>query len=123
MTSTITPATVALQAVAAATKPAKTAPKTKTVLTPGQVQALKRRSALKAKIKEMENRVQAYDAYIDEVLDAAGADIGTTKDGINVVERMYSTNTRYDRQVLTTRFPAAAAASFVSSRYTYLKTI
>jgi len=123
MTTSATPATVALSAVQAASAPTKPAKKETTVLTKGQVQAIKRRSILKAKIKEMEARVKAYDADLDEVLDASGADIGVTPDGLKVVERMYSTNTRYDRQVLTTRFPAAAAASFVSTEYTYLKAL
>ena len=122
MSTSATPATAALASVqAAAAQTPKT--KAKTVLTKGQVQSIKRRAALQTKIKAMKARVEAYDAEFQDILNESGADIGVTEDGIKVVERMYSNNTRYDREVLVSRFPAAAAASFRSTPYSFIKTL
>lgn len=106
--------------IAATVKPKK-APKVKAVLTKGQLRSVKRLANAKRQMKAWEAKKAQYEAEVRAAL--GDAEIGTTEDGLNAVEVMHSKNSKYDRQVLTTRFPAAAAAAYVETPYTYLKTV
>lgn len=113
----VTPATVALKV---AKKP--TVVKAKTVLSPKAIRAAKMFSNAKAAIKLAEDRKKRA----EEILRAELGDsfqIGTTQDGLNVVEVMKSSNTGYDKETLLTSFPEAEAAAFRRTHYTYLKTV
>lgn len=106
--------------VAKAIKPIK-APKVKAVLTKGQLRAVKNLAAAKRAKKDAESRIARWEAEVRAAL--GDAELGTTADGFNVVEVMHSKNSKYDRQVLTTRFPEAAEAAYVETPYTYVKVI
>lgn len=110
--TTITPATVAK-----AVKPVKT----KTVLSPKALRAVKAFSNAKAAIKLAEARKDRAEAILREALGDNG--IGTTEDGIKVIEVVESARSGYSKDILTTLFPEAAEASYVKTGYTYLKTV
>lgn len=103
--------------IASAVKPLKL----KAVLTPGQLRSVKRLAAAKAAEKAAKAKVEKYTVEVAYAL--GDAEIGVTPDGLNAVKVVHSKNTRYDRQVLTTRFPEAAAASYVETPYSFLQVV
>jgi hypothetical protein len=110
--SNATPATVAK-----AVKPVKS----KTVLSPKALRAVKAFSNAKAAIKLAEARKERAEAILREALGDHG--IGTTVDGIKVIEVIDSSRSGYDKDVLISRFPEAADAAYTKTEYTYLKTV
>jgi len=113
----VTPATVAL-------KVAKKAPavKAKTTLSPKAIRAAKMFSNAKAAIKLAEDRKERAEAILREEL-GDSFQIGTTEDGLKVVEVVASSRTGYDKETLLNSFPEAEAAAFRRTNYTYLKTV
>lgn len=115
---TITPNLIAAS-VSKKVKQAKVA-KAKRELDKRTARAVRMHSNAKRTIKAAEDRQKRAEAIIREGL--GDAEIGVWE-GIAIVEVMWSSNSRYDRDILTTRFPEAAAASYVKTPYSYLKTV
>lgn len=97
------------------------AAKTKTVLSPKAIRAAKAFSNAKRAETAAKDRKARAEAILREALGDAG--IGTTPDGLNIVEVMESSTSKYSKEILLTRFPEAAKASYVKTDYTYLKAV
>lgn len=106
--------------VAKAVKPKKVA-KVETTLTKGQLRVVKNLAKAKARLKAEKEKIETYEAKLRVAL--GDAEIGLSEDGLKAVEIMHSKNTHYDRQVLTTRFPEAALASYQETPYTFVKVL
>jgi hypothetical protein len=106
--------------IASSVKSKKVA-KVTTTLTKGQLRAVKNLAKAKARVKADKEKIDAYEAAIRLAL--GDAEVGLTEDGLKAVEIMHSKNTFHDRQVLTTRFPDAALASYQETPYTFVKVL